>query len=178
MVGWIVERVKYEIAKIKGTIVEYYRNQGVAIGKNCEFMGKVSFGSEPYLVSIGDKVKITDDVRFITHDGGMYVLRNMHEETFYKADLFGKISVGNNVFIGNCVIVLPGVSIGDNVVIGAGAIVTKDIPPNSVAAGVPCRVIRAIDEYYENAQLMCLYTKGMTREEKKNYLFKKYNIKG
>ena len=68
-------------------------------------------------------------------------------ESFEQADYFGPISIGNNVFIGNNVIILPGVTVGDNVVIGAGAVVTKNIPSNSVCAGVPARVIKTIDEY-------------------------------
>lgn len=54
------------------------------------------------------------------------------------------ITVGDNVWIGGNVIILPGVTIGDNCVIGAGSIVTKDIPANSLAVGNPCRVIRSI----------------------------------
>ena len=53
------------------------------------------------------------------------------------------VIMGNNVWIGGGAIILPGVTIGDNVVIGAGSIVTKDIPDNVIAAGNPCRVIRA-----------------------------------
>lgn len=51
------------------------------------------------------------------------------------------------MFIGHSAIVLPNVNIGDDVIIGAGAIVTKDIPPNSVVAGVPARVICSTDDY-------------------------------
>lgn len=57
------------------------------------------------------------------------------------------IRIGNNVWLGGGVIVLPGVSIGDNSVIGAGSVVTKDIPANVVAVGNPCRVLREIGEY-------------------------------
>ena len=53
--------------------------------------------------------------------------------------------MGDNVWIGGNVVVLPGVKIGDNCVIGAGSVVTKDIPDNSVAVGNPCKVIRKID---------------------------------
>ena len=56
------------------------------------------------------------------------------------------ITVGNNVWFGGGVKVLPGVTIGDNAVIGAGSVVTKDIPANSLAVGNPCRVIREITE--------------------------------
>ena len=52
------------------------------------------------------------------------------------------ITVGNNVWIGAGVTVLPGVSIGDNVTIGAGSLVNRDIPSGSVAVGVPCKVIK------------------------------------
>ena len=55
------------------------------------------------------------------------------------------IKVGNNVWIGGNVVVLPGVTIGDNVVIGAGSVVTKDIPSNVVAVGNPCRVIKELE---------------------------------
>lgn len=53
------------------------------------------------------------------------------------------IMIGNNVWIGGGVIIMPGVTIGDNVVIGAGSVVTKDIPDNVVAYGNPCRVMRS-----------------------------------
>ena len=60
------------------------------------------------------------------------------------------ITVGNSVWFGAGVIVLGGVTIGDNTVIAAGSIVTKDIPSNVIAAGVPCRVIREITEADKN----------------------------
>ncbi len=56
------------------------------------------------------------------------------------------VTIGNNVWIGGNVVILPGVTIGDNCVIGGGSVVTKDIPPYSLAVGNPCRVIRKIEE--------------------------------
>lgn len=56
------------------------------------------------------------------------------------------ITVGNNVWMGGDVTILPGVTIGENTIIGAGSVVTKDIPSNVVAAGNPCRVLRPITE--------------------------------
>ncbi len=58
-----------------------------------------------------------------------------------------EVRIGNNVWLGAGVIVLPGVTIGENSVIGAGSIVTKDIPANVVAVGNPCRVLREIGEH-------------------------------
>lgn len=71
---------------------------------------------------------------------------------------------------------MPNVHIGNNCVIGAGAVVTKDIPDNSVAVGVPARVIESIEEYENKVTQKCDYTKQLTYEEKKKYLMKKYNI--
>lgn len=56
------------------------------------------------------------------------------------------VKIGNNVWVGAGVHITPGVTIGDNTIIGAGSVVTKDIPANVIAAGVPCRVIREITE--------------------------------
>lgn len=56
------------------------------------------------------------------------------------------INVGDNVWIGANVSVLPGVAIGSNTIIGAGSVVNKDIPERVIAAGVPCKVIRKIKE--------------------------------
>ena len=68
------------------------------------------------------------------------IIRNQGLEFAYP------ITVGNNVWIGACVQVMPGVTIGDHVVIGGGSVVVKDIPSNSVAVGNPCHVIREITD--------------------------------
>ena len=65
---------------------------------------------------------------------------------------------------------MPGVTIGDNVIIGCGAVVTKDIPSNSVAVGVPAKVIESIDDYRKKVKDSVVMTKGMSGEEKQKYL--------
>lgn len=146
----------------------------VRVGKNVEVYSGVSFGSEPYLIELGDNVRLGERVRFFTHDGGAHVLRNMG--LLENADFFGPIKVGNNVHIGTDAMILPGVTIGDNVVIGIRAVVTKDVPSNSVAAGMPARVIETIEEYYEKHKDNCDFTKAMSPDEKKAYLIKKYGL--
>ena len=154
------------------TPITRFKRRGGVIGKNCEIFPNVEFGSEPYLITIGNNVRITNGVRFVTHDGGMCVLRN--REMLKNADLFGRIKIGNNVFIGWNTIILPNVKIGNNCIIGCGSVVTRDIPSNSVAAGCPARVIESIDEYYKKNKNKCDFTKDKSWKEKRDYLERKY----
>lgn len=140
------------------------RRQGVTIGSDCRLIS-VTFGSEPYLVTLGDHVSATA-VQFITHDGGIWVGRSQAPEL----DVVAPISVGNNVFLGYGVIILPGVTIGDDVVVGAGSVVAKDISPGSVAAGTPARVLRTTEEYLRRANARSVPTKNLNAREKRAYL--------
>lgn len=134
----------YFLCKIDHSLTKYYRFLGVNIGKNCSFVGRnISVSSEPYLITIGDNVRISFDVCFVTHDGGTHVLRNKYP----NSAIYGKIKVGNNVFIGVRSIIMPGVVIEDNCIIGAGSIVTKKCESNGVYAGVPAKRICSIEEY-------------------------------
>ena len=100
------------------------RELGVSVGKNFHIYGNISFGSEPWLISLGDNVHLTDGVRFICHDGGTLLFRDKVPDL----EITAPIRLGSNVYVGNNVIFLPGVTIGDNVIIGAGAVVSKNIP--------------------------------------------------
>ena len=123
----------------------YRKYQQVTIGKNARFTGKINFGSEPFLISIGNHVTLAHNVTFHTHDGGVWIFRKKYP----NINIYGKITIGDNVFIGSNVIILPNISIGDNVVIGAGSVVTKSIKSDSVVAGNPARLIRTVNEYEE-----------------------------
>ena len=142
---------------------------GGKMGKNCEIYSSVLFGSEPYLIELGNNVRVTEGVKFITHDGGLWTLRNMYDD-MQKADYFGKITVKDNVHIGMNSVIMPGVTIGQNCVIGCGAVVTKDIPDNSVAVGVPAKVIETIDEYYSKKMDKVIMTKGLDNNKKRKIL--------
>lgn len=145
--------------------IGWSRTQGVRVGDRCRFLGvsQATFGSEPYLISIGDHVTITSGVRFITHDGGVWVLRDERP----SIDVFGPITVGNNVFLGLNSLILPGTTIGDNVVVGAGSLVRGDVPSDSVVAGVPARVVSTLDDYRARVQERAIDTKGLDREAKR-----------
>ena len=102
------------------------------------------------LISIGSNVWMASGVTFVTHD----ILHFMLNGTLSKGqekfqEKAGCIEIGNNVFIGANVQILYDVRIGNNVMIAAGAIVNRDIPDNSVAAGIPARVIGSLDSLME-----------------------------
>jgi len=142
------------------------RRLGVKIGLNCRLI-KVNFGTEPYLITLGNHVSATRTT-FITHDGATWCFR----EQFPEADLIKPITVGDNVFLGYGVIILPGVNIGNNVIIGAGAVVANDIPANCVAVGVPAKPVKTIEEYLNKNKKQFISTKAMDANTKRDYLLK------
>lgn len=158
---------------MKNRYICYLKKSGMQIGNNCEISKNVIFGNEPYLITIGDNVRITNGCRFFCHDGSVWVLRNLGMVD-RCADKILPIKVGNNVNFGWNVMVLPGVTIGDNVIIGAGSIITRDIPSNSVAAGVPAKVIKSLDDYYKKVNNDLVLTKHMNNSDKKKYLLSKF----
>ncbi len=102
--------------------------------------------SEAGLITIGNHVTITQGVVLITHDGATWVLRDKYPG-YGKP---GPITILDNCFIGINAIILPNVTIGPNSIVGAGAVVTKDVPPNTVVGGVPARIIKSLFEYEQN----------------------------
>ena len=92
------------------------RLSGVKMGGQNQIACEFWIAAEPFLISVGNRCQITKDVKFFTH-GGSNVVRDL-EPSF---DCFGKIKIGNNVYIGNNSLVMPGVTVGDNVLIAAGS---------------------------------------------------------
>ena len=154
--------------------VEFWRKQGCIIGQGCEIYPSAYLGSEPYLISIGNYVRINSGVQLITHDGGCWVLRHLKQE-LADVDLFGRITIGDNVHIGTNALIMPGVTIGNNCIIGVGAIVTKDIPDNSIAVGIPARVIESVFDYEMKHIDDFHHTKNFTPTKKRDYLMSKFN---
>lgn len=115
----------------------------VIINMNCTFL-------DSNYITIGNNVLIAPNVQLYTATHPVSASERFvedwdenSEELFFRTKAL-PITIGNNVWLGGGVIVLPGVTIGDNCVIGAGSVVTRSIPSNSLAMGNPCKVVRAI----------------------------------
>lgn len=142
MLGFI-RRLYYLVLEQKQkNYLNQLKKNGLKLGKNPEIHSRFFFDpSHCFLISIGDDCVFAPNVNLIAHDAS-----SKHVVGYAK---IGRIDIGDNCFLGNSVIVLPGVTIGKNCIIGAGSVVTKDIPPNSVAAGNPARVICSTEDYAE-----------------------------
>lgn len=136
------------------TYIDHLRKKGMRIGKRTVIFNTrnvVIDSTRPWMIEIGDDVKITNGVIILTHGFDWSVIKGAYGEVLGSC---GKVTIGNNVFIGMNAIILKGVTIGNNVIIGAGSLVNKDIPDNCVAAGNPARVIMSLDDYYEKRKKM------------------------
>ena len=130
------------------------------------------FSTEPWLITLGNNVHIVGGTVFIPHDGGTLILRDKVPDL----ELTSPITIGDNVYIGSRCIIMLGVNIGSNVIIGAGSIVTKNIPDNSVAVGIPARKIKTIDEYQAKAEKNSLHLGHLYGKEKAEELKKIFNV--
>ena len=134
----------------------------VHFGNGLKIYGHIKWGSEPWIITLGDNVHLTGGIQFVTHDGGTLILRDRIPDL----EITKPITIGSNVYIGIDTVILPGVTIGSNVVIGARSVVSRDIPDNSVAVGQPARVIKSLDEYLAKIEKESLHFGNLSAKEK------------
>ena len=119
----------------------FYRMRGTKIGKNA-YIDKGVFieGWRPYLVTIKDNVEIGPKAIIVAIDSSYNAI---------SKDVpirYGTVTVERNAYIGAGAIILPGVTVGEHSIVAAGAVVTKDVLPHTVVAGVPAKTIKTVDE--------------------------------
>jgi acetyltransferase-like isoleucine patch superfamily enzyme len=119
------------------------RALGVRVGEGCRILS-MNVSSEYELVSIGNRVTVSSDVLFITHDGAGWLV---HDEEGRRHYSYAPISIGDDVFVGARAVLMPGVRIGDRCVVAAGAVVVKSVPPGTIVGGNPARVIGTFDAF-------------------------------
>ena len=140
------------------------RYAGVTLGDH-NFIASRFWSTEPYLITIGNHCQLTGGVKILTH-GGAGAARRWYPEF----DTFGKVKIGDYVYIGANSLIMPGVTIGDNVLVAAGSVVTKSIPENMVVGGNPAKKICTIEEYIERNKKYNTDTKGTHQEKKREIL--------
>ncbi len=169
-----IRRIFSKIKRIlgfQGEYIKYFKMLGVRFTGNADVDKSVIFGSEPYLITIGNNTRITRGVQFITHDGGLWTLKQMGLLDMSEVK-YGPIVVGDNCNIGWNAIIMPNVSIGNNCIIAAGAVVTKDVPEGTIVGGIPAEYIETVEEYYRKVKNVTLPTFYATPEEKRRILEK------
>lgn len=134
----------------KSRYVRYLKSKGMVIGEHTEFLSpihsEVDLGRAKY-ITIGDHCVLCSGIRLIAHDYSWKVLEDVYGEELPSGGM--PIRIGNNVFVGANSTILGDVEIGDNVIVAAGSTVCKSLPPNTVCAGSPAKVVKSLDSYYE-----------------------------
>lgn len=156
----IFSDIVHRIKKFIYTPEQWARYIGVTIGHD-NLIGKNHWSSEPYLITVGSHCQLTD-CRIFTH-GGAQPIRDKYPDF----DLFGKVTIGDYVYIGTGSLIMPGVTIGNNVLVAAGSVVTKSVPDRMVVGGNPAKIICSIEDYYERNKNWDLGIKGKSGDEKK-----------
>ena len=138
----MIEKIYLYVYSILFGRERYARKIGVTIGDDCRIYTR-NFGSEPWLIEIGDRVTITAGVTLLTHDGATWLIRDKKGRRYS----YGKVKIGSNVFVGINSIIMPGVIIGNKVIVAAGSVVTKSIPSGVIVAGNPAKIIGEFEQY-------------------------------
>lgn len=157
----ILRRLAFERGKAVGLYLRYCRPDGAewaaylkrrhvlyAMGDFCSVQTNVTF-TDPKYVRLGNNVRLSGCVLF-GHDGSVNMLNRAYG---CKLDRVGKVDILDNVFVGHGAIVMPGVTIGPFALVAAGAVVSRDVPPHSIVAGVPGKRIADLDEYVDRMKL-------------------------
>ena len=159
---WYGKILKQDTMDIK---VQKYRDLGAKIGKNMRAFSPL-LSAESYLLEFGDNITVSTGVKFTTHDNAaIKIIPN-------RTDIFGRIKIGNNCFIGQNTLILPGVELADNIIVGAGSVVTKSFKEEGIIiAGNPAKQISTIEDYHNKYKDNALNIKrGVSSKQKKNLI--------
>ena len=150
---------------MKGNI-KHWRKKGISIGKNCYIFSELPVGRDCFLLSIGDRVLISNHVTFLQHDASMCVAT--HSEF---TDVLGKTTIGDDCFIGFGSIIMPGVSLANGTIVGAGSVVTKSVNKSDmIIAGNPARIICSKEDFLKKNLKYAVNLDGMNQSDIAKYL--------
>jgi len=165
----------YKCWRVSTDPANYFRSLGTRIGNNCRIWGAniETFGSEPYLIQIGNNVVIEHDCDFITHDGGIRQFRKIAPDI----DVMGTIVIGNDVVIGAHCILLSGTVIGDRSVVNPASVVKGQFEPGSIISGHPARSVGTVERYWEQVKDKTVPTFLLSPSEKRKFLEKHFGTR-
>ena len=144
-IGWFFAKVKCKMGGGKEALNKYLRKKGIKVGDGTKTASNIHT-AEPYLVEIGRNVTISHSVDFVTHDNSVCKIFGVDH------DLYGKIIIGDNCFIGAHATIMYGVTLADNVIVAAGSVVTKSIKEsNVIIGGNPAKIIGTWDKFKEKS---------------------------
>lgn len=156
-IGYLIARVKSKILKSHEILVEYYRRGGVKIGNECTICSNV-LTKEPFMIEIGNRTIISTNVTFVTHDNSAKMIFGS------RGDLYGRITIGDNCFIGENSTILYGVDLADNIIVAAGSVVTKSFnESNIIIGGNPARIISSWKKYEEKYECKAIRRNEMLK---------------
>lgn len=164
MIRRIINKLEWFYYRYFRDYADYARHLGVKVGDDC-LIAIMRWGTEPYLISIGNHVQVTSGVSFHTHGGGNAIRRQIPD-----FDCFGKIVVKDWAYIGAGSRIMMGVTIGEGALVAAGSVVTKSVPPYTIVGGNPAKIIGTIDDYIERNMKYNVHTKRLSLEEKRRVL--------
>lgn len=159
----------YKLSLSDKQLLNAQKKMGLQVGSDCRIYS-FNFGSEPYLIQIGNHTTISSNVQFVTHDGGVWIFR----ENEIDIELVAPIKIGSNAFIGTGSIILPNTIIEDNVIVGAGSIVKGTLESGYIYAGVIAKKIKTIEEYRTSIDKHLNKTKTKSYRSKKEFYEKKF----
>ncbi len=153
----ILRRFRKSHGSSSQEVLQKLRDGGAKIGEDVLIYATAKTqidSTAPWLLTIGDHVRITEGVKILTHDYAWSVLKHDREEPGAILGAQSPVTIGSCVFIGVNTVITRGVTVGDNVIIGAGSVVTKDCPSGGVYAGNPARLIMTVQEYKEKRKAL------------------------
>ena len=170
-IKYLFVRIISKVLRSQKPLIKFYKKAGMSIGDNCLLCSKLPL-REASLITIGSNTVISTDVSLVAHD------YSAHTVMKDKSDLFGKIIIGNNCFIGTKSIILYGVELADNIIVAAGSCVTKSfLESNIIIGGNPAKIIgdwNTFEKKYNNlATPFGMTFKEISKKQKEGYFLVK-----
>ena len=166
-IGYYFAKLMTKLKHSQEPINNYYRKAGVRIGTDCLICSPSILTREPFLIEIGNNVTISTNVTFVTHDNSAKLVFAPE-----GGNLFGKIKIGNDCFIGSNSVLMYGVELGNHIIVAAGAVVTKSFREERVIiGGNPAKVISTWDRYYDKSYGRNIHRKDLPERISKDTSF-------